>query len=216
MSNKLKIDLHVHTNFSKDGFSSINEVVKYAKAKGLDGIAITDHDVLINEKVIEKISKENNIIIIPGIEVTTKYGHLIILKPSNLKNDIEELLKNEIIIIPHPLDPFSHGIGKNIIKKILYKKPLLEIRNSSTLPIYNKLAERLANKYELGVVGGSDAHIAYMVGTSYTIVEVEDRNINEILDAIKNGKTMAYGGFSLLNIKFFIEKYFKNRNLFYF
>ncbi|MCC6013966.1 MAG: PHP domain-containing protein [Candidatus Verstraetearchaeota archaeon] len=209
MLDKIKIDLHVHTNFSKDGFSSINEVVKYAKAKGLDGIAITDHDVLINEKVIEKISKENNIIIIPGIEVTTKYGHLIILKPSNLKNDIEELLKNEIIIIPHPLDPFSHGIGKKIIKKILNKKPLIEVKNSSTLPIYNKLAEKLAKKYNLGMVGGSDAHIAYMIGTSYTIIEVEDRNINEILNAIKDGRTIAYGGFSLLSIKFLFEKYFK-------
>ena len=40
----LTCDLHVHTNFSKDGESSVEEILKQAEEAGLDAIAITDHD----------------------------------------------------------------------------------------------------------------------------------------------------------------------------
>jgi len=40
----LKIDLHIHSQYSTDGLSKPESIVKRAKKKGLDGIAITDHN----------------------------------------------------------------------------------------------------------------------------------------------------------------------------
>jgi predicted metal-dependent phosphoesterase TrpH len=40
----LRFDLHVHSNYSPDGHSSVEEILKAAKARGLDGVAFTDHD----------------------------------------------------------------------------------------------------------------------------------------------------------------------------
>ena len=48
------IDLHLHTTAS-DGIRSPSEVVRYAKAKGLQAIAITDHDTIegLEEGILE-------------------------------------------------------------------------------------------------------------------------------------------------------------------
>ncbi|HQE86287.1 MAG TPA: PHP domain-containing protein, partial [Methanolinea sp.] len=40
----LACDLHIHTDHSRDGESSVEEVIRRAEAAGLDAIAITDHD----------------------------------------------------------------------------------------------------------------------------------------------------------------------------
>jgi predicted metal-dependent phosphoesterase TrpH len=40
----MKIDTHIHTNYSKDGMSGIKDIVLVARKKGMDAIAITDHN----------------------------------------------------------------------------------------------------------------------------------------------------------------------------
>lgn len=64
------IDLHVHT-IASDGDFTVREIVKKAKAIGLAGIAITDHDTVSGLTEIKKISKEEDFLIIPGIEIST-------------------------------------------------------------------------------------------------------------------------------------------------
>jgi len=79
-----KIDLHTHSFFSGDGVSSPEENIAAAKAKGLDGFAITDHNT--NDGVTYLLEKGlmredgmpvDNFLIIPGVEVTTAEGHLL-------------------------------------------------------------------------------------------------------------------------------------------
>ncbi|MCX8170002.1 MAG: PHP domain-containing protein [Candidatus Methanomethyliaceae archaeon] len=190
---KLKIDFHVHTNASRDAISSIKEVIIYAKRMGLDGIAITDHDVMIDPIIAEKLSEESNLIIIPGMELSTEIGHLI-------------FLEDDLIIIPHPLDSLSHGIGSENVKELRKLNPAIEVKNGSTLPIFNKMAERLAIKLGLNMIGGSDAHIDFMVGSAYTIVYTENKSLEAIIRAIKMGKSYAVGGFSHLYLKYIIKK----------
>lgn len=65
-----KFDLHIHTTYS-DGELSIEEVVEKAKEKGLDGIAITDHDNITSWDKIDKISEKLHYPIIKGVELST-------------------------------------------------------------------------------------------------------------------------------------------------
>jgi hypothetical protein len=78
------IDLHTHSFFSGDGVSSPEDLIASAQAKGLHGIAITDHntcdaiDYLRGKKLIRDDGLPvNGFLVIPGVEVTTAEGHLL-------------------------------------------------------------------------------------------------------------------------------------------
>ncbi|MFD1426775.1 putative metal-dependent phosphoesterase TrpH [Kroppenstedtia sanguinis] len=65
-----RLDLHVHTTAS-DGMFSPVEVVKRAKAKGLLGIAITDHDTVAGVEEARQCGEESGLVVIPGVEIST-------------------------------------------------------------------------------------------------------------------------------------------------
>jgi predicted metal-dependent phosphoesterase TrpH len=67
------VDLHLHTTAS-DGVMSPSEIVRYAKAKGLQAIAITDHDTI--EGLEEGLSEGEKIDfeVIPGIEISAEHS----------------------------------------------------------------------------------------------------------------------------------------------
>ncbi|MCW4020866.1 MAG: PHP domain-containing protein, partial [Candidatus Bathyarchaeota archaeon] len=71
-----KIDLHVHTCYSGDCTTTLEEVISYARKRGLDGVAITDHDTISGAmRLLER--KDTDLLIIPGIEVSTDQGHVL-------------------------------------------------------------------------------------------------------------------------------------------
>lgn len=68
----MKADLHIHTKYS-DGIYSVQEIINLAKARNLDVIAITDHDVL--KGALEAQSYQNDDLrIIIGMELSTEYN----------------------------------------------------------------------------------------------------------------------------------------------
>src|SRR6188474_3840403 len=80
----LNIDLHTHSFFSGDGISSPEDLIAAARAKGLNGIAITDHNTCdavtyLLEKGLMRLDgmPVDDFLIIPGVEVTTAEGHLL-------------------------------------------------------------------------------------------------------------------------------------------
>jgi hypothetical protein len=69
----LKGDLHTHTEHS-DGANSIEEIVRNAIEKGLDFLAVTDHNTTTHHAELDRLSYLP-IVLIPGEEVTTYWGH---------------------------------------------------------------------------------------------------------------------------------------------
>ncbi len=70
----MRADLHMHTTDS-DGKLSPEELFDLAKEKGLDVIAITDHDVCKNVEEKKALAKARGITYIPGIELSTLHNH---------------------------------------------------------------------------------------------------------------------------------------------
>ncbi|MCR5575468.1 MAG: PHP domain-containing protein [Oscillospiraceae bacterium] len=68
-----EIDLHVHTTAS-DGTAHPEEVVRLAKECGLRAIAITDHDTISGYAGAFSAGEDLGVEVVPGIEVSTKYG----------------------------------------------------------------------------------------------------------------------------------------------
>lgn len=97
-------DLHVHTTYS-DGLLSPKEVVDLAIKKGIDGIAITDHDTILGiEPAIQYSKQINGVIIIPGIEFGCVYmneevhilGYFINHNSSEIIDITDTLKKNRV------------------------------------------------------------------------------------------------------------------------
>ncbi|MBI5148337.1 PHP domain-containing protein [Candidatus Pacearchaeota archaeon] len=86
------IDLHTHTHYS-DGISSPKELVRGASLAGMDILAKTDHDTLDGFSEAEKEAKKWGIILIPGVEFTTKKYHLLALNFDIRNKKVNRLLK---------------------------------------------------------------------------------------------------------------------------
>ena len=64
------------TNYSKDSLITPKELVYYAKKRGLNAVAVTDHNQIEGSL---KIAKETDFLVIPGMEVSSADGHIVAL-----------------------------------------------------------------------------------------------------------------------------------------
>ncbi|AKL95079.1 PHP domain-containing protein [Clostridium aceticum] len=76
------VDLHIHSGLSPcaDNDMTPNNIIRMAQLKGIEAVAITDHNCTKNLASFIKVGEDNNIICIPGVEITTKEEvHLTVL-----------------------------------------------------------------------------------------------------------------------------------------
>ncbi|MGD9569260.1 MAG: PHP domain-containing protein [Sedimentibacter sp.] len=89
------IDLHIHSRFS-DGTDTIDDIIKIAKEKNIPAIALTDHDTTYGVNEIIRKAKNENIIVVPGVEISSvSNGHLIHILGYNIdikNSQLQELL----------------------------------------------------------------------------------------------------------------------------
>jgi len=194
----LRCDLHVHTNFSRDGESSVGEILARAASVGLDAIAITDHDTC--EGVGEAERAGSGLVIIPGVEVSTKQGHLIVLgarEPLPPGRHVMETIRlarslGAVTILPHPYHMWRHGVARRVPESIGAVDAIEVFNSRYIVGSANRKAARVARKVRIAQVGGSDAHHARFVGFGYTLVAAEPQ-VPSILSAIREGRTIAGG-----------------------
>lgn len=188
-----KIDLHVHSTAS-DGVLSPREVLEEAKRKGLDGIAITDHDTMEGYREAKNIAGKQDFILIGGIEVSTDRGHVLVLgierEPHSMKfEEIVEFAQDNdgLTVGAHPFGRLKASIDSKFLRKL----DAVEVLNGRTYRVGNEDAKNFAMEEGIPQVAGSDAHLREELGKVWT--EVEGGNVKEILQNIKNGESEARG-----------------------
>ncbi len=194
---QLLCDLHIHTNASADGHCPVEKVIEAAKARGLDAVAVTDHDTTTG--ALQALSIDADIIIIPGIEVSTKDGHVLVLgttkeyaagKPAR-ETIAEAKADGCLTIVPHPFHYFRHAVGLRN-RRALREADALEAYNSRYyVGTANSKAARIARRYGKPITAGSDAHDCEYVGFGENIIDAEERTAEAILAAIKAGRITA-------------------------
>ena len=199
---KLKIDLHVHTTGSKDAFTEPEQLPIVLKQRGLDGVAITNHDTFTTVSI-------PGIIILPGIEVSTRQGHIIglgVSGPVPKGRPADETISmihrdGGIAVVPHPFDPVSPCVNPCKLKS---RPEAIEVINSDALlfSLNSAIARRVAERLKLPMVAGSDSHIPETVGDAYTLIDSDSREVEDILDAIRRGSVQPVGGPTPLAEKF--------------
>lgn len=192
---ELKLDLHIHSEQSPDGRMPLAEIVERAKAVGLNGAAVCDHDL-----VLQEIPEFADFLLIPGIEVSTEYGHLLGLFVSEPVETREfhkavEAIHSQggIAVLAHP---FEHSRDSGRIVPIAPLLDGVEVWNSRAERKNrdaNSMAEEFARAHSLRRFAGSDAHLPQEIGNGVTTVQAEALTPSAVKQALLTGKTTVSG-----------------------
>jgi len=181
-----KADLHIHTTYSTDGTASVREALEGAVRAGLDVIAITDHDEVRGSLEARAISDEYGVQVVPGTEVSTSEGHLVVLfvdrnippGMSLIDTLIAVREMGGMAIAAHPDQPIPNSISQPSMSKALEHPQAREAfhgievynMNPSHGP-FNQRSQKSAVKLPLAQIGSSNAHSASMIGMGITHFE---------------------------------------------
>jgi predicted metal-dependent phosphoesterase TrpH len=152
--------------------------------------AVTDHDTVRGCSVTRQLaSAYPDILIIPGVEISTPNGDIVVLgteempsKPWTVEGIVDFARDRDCVsVVVHPYREYGIGdLARN------YKFDAIEVLNGCSSPSANKLAQNLAKLMGLPGVAGSDAHQPSELCTVYTEVQAS-LDIDEVLEALKKG-----------------------------
>ena len=224
----LRADLHVHTCHSRqsgdftflrsrDCYSKPQEVYRVAKARGMDLVAITDHDTLDGAlELLDRLPGAQDVIV--GEEVSCRLPdgnvkvHLGVYGMTEaLHREVQPLRRNVFEVtaclrqagvffaLNHLLLFYRGQTRLESYLQLLHEVPAVEVRNGAMLRSHNLLMEEMATRWEspaksgprLAMVAGSDAHTLRRVGFTWT--EAPGHNREEFLASLKSGRGRAGG-----------------------
>lgn len=222
----LRADMHVHTCYSRyndniaflgarDCYSTPQDVYASAKARGMDLVAITDHDTMDGALALLDATKNAPDVIV-GEEVSCWYpdgpfqvhvGVYGITKA--LHRDLQPLRRNVFDVVAclkeagvffclnHLMHFWQEHVPLDQYLQLLELVPGLEVRNGTMVPKHNRLSAQIAadpafgGGRRLAPVAGSDAHTLRRVGTTWT--EAPGTTREEFLDSVRRGLGTAGG-----------------------
>lgn len=185
-----KYDLHSHTRYSICGNMKPETYLKVANRRGLNGIAVTDHNTIKGALEVASLNKDENFEVIIGSEIRTNYGELLVyylneeIKPGSFFEVIDKAREQDALVsIAHPLDITRPHFSRKLLKEVINHVDAIEAFNGRELWIHTDELKRIGKT----VTCGSDGHFTFELGRSYTTFEGDLRH------ALKNAKTNFNG-----------------------
>ncbi len=193
----IRADLHVHTTYSSDSLITPKDLVYYSKRRGLNAVAVTDHNFL---EGAYKIARKTDFLVIPGMEVSSADGHIVALNVSELipqgYSAIETVERiheaGGVAIACHPYVYFKGCLRENVSDAF----DAIEVINARAFPFKKSFrkAEEAAQRFGLSRVAGTDAHYGPQIGYGYTEIDADAPTVEAIAKAIVAGKCSPHGG----------------------
>lgn len=208
----LLIDMHCHTGWgSGDSHTDPNVLIQQAKAFGLDGICITEHNQAWEQRRIEQLADKHDFLVLGGIEVdTSDYGHVLVYgvrQPRRFQQfpTVTELRRivddaQGAMVLAHPFRKrekpssadFSNGQGLRLFEEaidlwVFNLVDGVEVHNGLAGGVEKAFAGAVAGEKKLPSTGGSDTHRHTEVGATFTVFPGSITSERDLIDAIKAG-----------------------------
>ena len=189
----MRIDMHLHTDASFDCINDGDAVVAVARARGVDGICVTDHNEIARA---QELHERHPDFVIVGEEVKTAervdiiglFIQELIPKGTPARETCERIrAQGGVVYVPHPFAGGKGGGGR-ILPKIDGLVDAVEGFNARLHdPRLNELACEWARARNLPLGAGSDAHTLREVGRGYVDLPPFEWNRAGFLDALRQG-----------------------------
>ncbi|MFA9415731.1 PHP domain-containing protein [Natrinema sp. HArc-T2] len=190
------VDLHAHTRFFH-GYRELGDrfdpfgvrlLAGMTGWRGLDGVATTNHDYYT------PFAPPTSIELIPGIEITTDRGHVLVVGPDPpAETEPGALSPADAVELAHDRDCaaiVAHPFRNSSVRE-LEDISFDAIEVNGKHPRSRPLVEQLADDRNLPLVGGSDAHYPFEVGRAYTVIEADQLTPEAVVAAIRDGRVHA-------------------------
>ena len=202
------IDLHSHTSpRSNCSRTTLEELVDTARARGLDALCVTEHDVRWPDDELADASRLLGFPLIPGVELTTDVGHVLVFGPLQkalwMGYRLEELVaeceqSDTALVLPHPLRRYA---GERAIKggrvppsaEEIVALPqwdavhAIEAASTQTTALEHTLTAAALAVGPRPSVGASDAHGPGLAGTYATEIDRVVHTAEELAAEIRGG-----------------------------
>jgi len=207
----MRIDLHVHTS-PKSSCSNIDPaaLIEEAKRQDLDGVCITEHQVVWDLKEVQTLAEDGGIKIFRGNEFTTNQGDILVfgydedIKDLLIIQDLRESVKKAggFMIAAHPFRGFkTFGIGQLQMtveqackRKVFDFVDAIEVGNGKLSEQENDMAIKVAEQLGLPGTAGSDAHQVDEVGRWIMDFEKEIQSEQELVEELRAGRFTVIKG----------------------
>ena len=169
----LRVDLHNHTHFSPDSILSPERFVREAPRRGLDVVAVTDHNTI---RGALSVREKADFPVIIGEEVRTADGEILGLflsekLPKGLSaSETIAQIKHQggIVGVPHPFDSLRSALREDVMLALIDQIDFIEALNARMVfSGHNDKARAFASAHDKPVSAGSDAHSPWEVGRCY-------------------------------------------------
>ncbi len=185
---------------------SPEEAVRRAERLGLEAISVTDHNTFLGSYIA--LRRRGRVVVVPGAEFGTELGDVLVLcervpadaagllkrrsgNPERVRfSSVVELATGEncVTIAAHPFAAFRAGSGG-----------AFELRYFDCVEAYNSSSDILTNVYTAYVTrgkrcrtAGSDAHVPEVIGSAYTLIEVDSLSAEGVLEGLRRARTRPY------------------------
>ena len=188
-------DLHIHTVYSSDSLIQPKTIVDMLGAHSFIKVAaVTDHGSVRGCRVTMELAKAYpDVLIVPGVEITTQFGDVLVLGTEELPprpwspEAVVDWAKSvgAVSVAAHPFREYGLGdLARN------YRFDAVEVLNGHASPTQNDEAKALAKSMNLPGTAGSDAHEVSELFKVNTEIDAA-LNVESVLKAIKKGLVSA-------------------------
>lgn len=178
-NNKIRVEFHVHTNYSYDCSTSLPDLLEVCRTKKIDMVAICDHNQIEGALRLQTMSPSR---VIVGEEILTRQGEIIglflkkFISPGmTMVETISEIKRQGgLVYLPHPFDTTTRktAIHKQFLAEVIKDIDIIETSNGRTIkPWDNRESEKYCHQMKKIACVGSDAHTKYEIGRNYIVMD---------------------------------------------